>query len=169
MTTYRALNDEHVRFSDQQVDQPDEEIAEAIAIEKLAQVAQAEIAIDRALRPVAKDFGVSDRKALEKRIKAFKDDIKGYMIFTGEKVMTEGELGWTATRKESRKSPTLDLITMAKNHPTILLELATMGCLEVDWNTFKTNFGKSAAVDDAKKKYEMPGGVTHSLYVEPPK
>jgi hypothetical protein len=168
MTTYRALNDEHVRFSDQQEDQPDEEAAEVMALQRLAEIADAEIAIDRALQPVAERFRVKDRKALEKRIKAFKDDIKGYMIFTGEKVMTEGELGWTATRKESRKSPTLDLITMAKNHPTILLELATMGCLEVDWNTFKTNFGKSAAVDDARK-YEMPGGVTHSLYVEPPK
>jgi hypothetical protein len=168
MTTYRALNDEHVRFSDQQTDQPDEEVAEALAVEKLAAIAKAEIAIDRALKPVAKDFGVKDRKALEKQIKAFKEDIKGYMIFAGEKVLVEGEIEWTATLRESKKSPTLDLITMAKQHPTILLELATMGCLEVDWGTFKTNFGKSAAVDDARK-YEMPGGVTHSLYVEPPK
>jgi hypothetical protein len=142
---------------------------EQIMDDTLTRIVKIDRAIDRALLPVADSIEVhGGRKGVEAEIKRLKDSLKGMLEDSTEQAYYAREVDVEAKLQNRQGTPTLDLITMAKDRPEILAELAVMGCLKVDWATFKTNWGKSAAVDDAKR-YEMPGKGTVALLIGPPK
>jgi hypothetical protein len=107
-----------------------------------------------------------NKKALVARESKLVNILKQFMQFEDMVELRDGERGITARLRPNQGTPELDVLSMADRDQEMLLKLADLGCLKVDFTTFRSNFGKSSAVDGARAKYLMPGKEREDLIVD---
>lgn len=146
--------------------------SEAVALDKLAQVAKTEKAIERAFQPIADSLMVSGKKGVEDYIKSLKDDIKAFLNESTEPALYDGELQWTAKLQPRAGTPTYDLVTCAQTDagPAAIIEAAKAGMLRCD-DKMLSRFRKDAGAPwaDTIERYKMPGTGTVALLIGPAK
>lgn len=150
----------------------DIQIDEAVALDKLTQVAKAEQAIERAFQPIADSLMVSGKKGVEQYIQSLKDDIKGFLMDATEPFLFDGELQWGAKLQHRAGQATYDLVTAAQTTtgPDAIIEAAKAGYLRVD-DKMLSRFRKESGATWADElwRYRMPGTGSIALLIGPEK
>jgi hypothetical protein len=143
---------------------------EQIALDKLANLARTERALDMVVQEVADSLGLKNRKAVDTYVSRLKDDIKAYLMDASDPNLFEGEFQWGARLQPRAGQPTYDLVTLSQRAGAgdIFIEAARAGVLRVDpkaLDRFIDNAGATWA--ETINRMKMPGKGTVALITGP--